>query len=437
MKTSTPLQALWTRLAVVVAVGVMPIGCTNVPKVIRQTPLKPGPKCRPVMLQRVVAKLERGAKIGTTYPLGLPPQSLRWQGGRVSWDPEQFSDELRHKFTSIGLTVVGDPTALFSDPEADRAEFLIGALVSDIKMSLVFPLAQYGNYDSGSGSAYLKVEWQVYEQRTRSVCLKTITEGSAHDVNLEGSGGVEPLMLAFGMAAENLLAEKKFMNLVAPEDSAKPTERPSPIVVDLVGATSSTEPNQATIDNARVSVLTIFGSFGSGSGFIISTDGYLLTNQHVVGDARNVTAETLTGRKIHGEVIRVDRARDVALVKLEKDQYQPLSLGNSNSVRPGQDAYAIGSPRGHEFGQSITRGVVSGFRSIDDLRLIQSDVAINPGNSGGPLLSANGVVIGIAVSGRRDAQGMNFFIPIEEAITALGIVETSPSENSTSEGKQE
>lgn len=424
-----------TLATIVVLAGIVHLGCANIPKIVRQTPLKPGPKCHAVMLQRVAAKLERGAKIGVAYPLGLPPLDLRWQGGRVNYDPELYGDELRNKFTANGLTVVGDPTALFEDPDADLAEFLIGALITDLKVSLVFPFAQYGDTESGSGSAYIKIEWQVFEKRSRSVCLKVMTEGSAHDVSLAGTGATEPLMQAFGVASVNLLAEKTFMDLIAPTEQPKQSGAATPIIVDLIDAPTSTESIKTVIDDARVSVLTIFGPKSRGSGFIVSNDGYLMTNQHVVGDARNVSAETLTGRKIHGEVIRVNRARDVALVKLEKDQYQPLPLGTTDQVRPATEVFAIGSPKGQQYGQSVTRGIVSGFRSLDDKRYLQSDVAINHGSSGGPLLLANGVVIGIAVSGFDDAQGLNFFIPIEEAISALTILDSSAPVQSMSGGE--
>jgi serine protease Do len=113
---------------------------------------------------------------------------------------------------------------------------------------------------------------------------------------------------------------------------------------------------------------------------------------------------------------------------LEKDLYGPLYVGTSDLVHPGSEVYAIGAPMKEELGQSVSKGIVSGYYSDDDMRFLQSDVAINPGNSGGPLLTMDGVVVGIAALKLRDAEGINFFIPIEEALAKLRIENATPNE---------
>jgi len=428
------MSKIASRVAFIAICTPLLVGCAPVPKVAQQKPLKPGPRVQPVMLKKVVAKPQRGATIGNIYG-GLAhvwQMNLVWQGGRIAMDPSEFSEELRRQFESNNLTVVGDPTALFEDPSEWKAEYMIGALVKDIKMDLWYPWCGYGNWNTGSGHGYVEVEWQIYARRSRSVELKVTTKGSAHDVKITDLGPSEPLLRAFGAAAKNLMADQKFMGLVAPQDEGKPSEALAPILVKLVKSAPKADSPQAAIDHARLSVLTVFAGPGHGSGFIISQDGYVLTNQHVVGEARNVTAKTLTGRELQAEVVRIDRIRDVALLKLEQDQYQPLVLGDSSAVRPGENVYAIGSPKTEDLGQSVTAGVVSGFRSMDDQRFIQSDVTVNAGNSGGPLLSTEGIAIGIAVLRRGDAEGINFFVPIEEAISALAITDASGGAAATS-----
>ncbi|MBS1190851.1 MAG: degQ [Rhodocyclaceae bacterium] len=161
---------------------------------------------------------------------------------------------------------------------------------------------------------------------------------------------------------------------------------------------------------------------GLGSGFIISPDGLVLTNAHVVADARSVTVRLADGkREFPGKVLGVDLPSDVALVKIEATGLPVARLGNSHSIKPGQWVVAIGSPFG--FTNTITAGIVSAInRELPDesiLPFIQTDVAVNPGNSGGPLIDMSGSVVGInsmIYSGTGGYMGLSFAIPIEVAM---------------------
>jgi len=183
---------------------------------------------------------------------------------------------------------------------------------------------------------------------------------------------------------------------------------------------------ESVVSDSRMSVVTVFAGKSMGSGFVISADGYLLTSQHVVGEARYVKVRFVTGREANGEVVRSERLRDVALIKLENDIYRSLPLGESSRVQPGSDVFAIGTPLAESFAQTVTKGILSGYGEEDGLRTLRSDVAIHQGNSGGPLLDKNGVVVGLSVSGYillpdGVGVGLNSFIPIEEALSALAI----------------
>jgi S1-C subfamily serine protease len=162
---------------------------------------------------------------------------------------------------------------------------------------------------------------------------------------------------------------------------------------------------------------------GSGSGVLISDDGYILTNAHVVGDEKTLRVRWSDRIETLGEVIRVAKDRDVALVKTNPRERTPLAI-KRGALNPGQRVYAIGTPLDKAFQSSVSSGVVSGNRIIDGLRFIQSDVSISPGSSGGALLDENGSVIGIAVSyylnGGKPA-GLNMFIPIGDAVDFLSL----------------
>ena len=157
---------------------------------------------------------------------------------------------------------------------------------------------------------------------------------------------------------------------------------------------------------------------GTGSGFIISAEGQVITNAHVVEGANKVTVTLKDGRSFEGKVIGIDPVTDVAAVKIEATSLPIVPLGNSDQIIPGQWAIAIGNPLGLD--NTVTAGIISATgRSstqvgIPDRRVqfIQTDAAINPGNSGGPLLNDRGEVIGINTAIRANAQGLGFAIPI-------------------------
>lgn len=160
---------------------------------------------------------------------------------------------------------------------------------------------------------------------------------------------------------------------------------------------------------------------GVGSGFIVSQDGQILTNAHVVENADEVTVVLKDGRSFAGKVVGADPVTDVAVIDVDATKLPTVELGNSDNIVPGQWAIAIGNPLG--LNNTVTQGIVSATgRSgsdigIQDKRLdfLQTDAAINPGNSGGPLLNAQGAVIGVNTAIIGGAQGLGFAIPIETA----------------------
>jgi serine protease Do len=162
---------------------------------------------------------------------------------------------------------------------------------------------------------------------------------------------------------------------------------------------------------------------GEGSGFIVSSDGYILTNAHVVDSATKVTVKTTDRREFTAKVIGVDETSDVAVIKIEGKNLPVVRIGDASKVRAGEWVVAIGSPFG--FDNSATAGIVSATaRAMNNgsatnyVNFIQTDVAVNPGNSGGPLFNLNGEVIGInsqIYSSTGSYAGLSFAIPIDVA----------------------
>lgn len=170
-------------------------------------------------------------------------------------------------------------------------------------------------------------------------------------------------------------------------------------------------------------VVTISTEDGHGSGFLITHDGHLLTNAHVVKDASTVKVRFEHGASMQGEVVKVNEDFDLALVKVPGNDLPALTIGNDLVVQVGEEVYAIGTPLDEKLGQTVTRGIVSGKREIEERSYIQTDVSINAGNSGGPLIDMDGKVIGVATLKLTgdNVSGLGFAVPITKALEMLNI----------------
>lgn len=213
----------------------------------------------------------------------------------------------------------------------------------------------------------------------------------------------------------------------APVDSTLPASRNTAVVETakrvgpaVVGITS--EVYDRDIFNRNVEV-----GQNVGSGVIFDKKGYIVTNNHVVGNNRQVNVALSDGQVVTGKVIGTDAVTDLAVVKIPGSDKLPVAeFGNSDSLQPGETAVAIGNPLGLEFRGTVTVGVISALnRTLDDveqqIKLIQTDAAINPGNSGGALCTADGRVIGInsAKIAKAGVEGMGFAIPINQVKTIV------------------
>ena len=169
---------------------------------------------------------------------------------------------------------------------------------------------------------------------------------------------------------------------------------------------------------------------GVGSGIILTSDGYVLTNRHVVEGSQSMTATLADGSEHPATVVKVSDTTDLALVKVAATGLKPATIGDSGAVTVGQTAIAIGSPLG-TYTETVTKGIISALNRTITVRdeqtgrpttlsgLIQTDAAINQGNSGGPLLNAAGDVVGVNSAAASSAEGIGFAIPIHAAQTLI------------------
>lgn len=165
---------------------------------------------------------------------------------------------------------------------------------------------------------------------------------------------------------------------------------------------------------------------GQGSGFIIDRDGHILTNYHVIADARQIDVTLHNRKKYRASVVGTDRSHDLAIIQIKAPDLSPMAMGDSRNLQVGQKVYAIGNPFG--LAGTLTSGIVSSIRQVQEPdgvtidEAIQTDAAINPGNSGGPLLNSHGEVIGIntmIASNVGQNAGIGFAIPVNTAKAVL------------------
>ena len=397
---------------------------------------------KPIAFRKIVLKVPRHQPIGTVsggiFCIGHGEFTL--SGGRHQLDTDRFNDIFREALQIANFEVVGDPDALFEDPEIASAEYFVAGLISNVEANVCYPLAGYGDYRTSSAAVYMEVEWQIYHTLRRKVVSKIETKGSSN-VKSRSNGLDVAFEGAFALAVRNLLADNKFYQLVRTEDGdvtsrsqqsltvrESPSDESTSSLIEELSVLSSTgvKDDEGQIDTRRLdtAVAVVRSAIGHGSGFVIGK-GLLLTNQHVVDGASKVRLIFGDGAEIDADVLAVDDVRDVALVRFTDSFVRPSLPIRTTDAIIGENVYSFGAPLSEEYSGTLRKGIVSSHRELRGLSYIQSDVAISPGNSGGPLIDENGAVIGIAVSGVMShgfvQHGVNFFVPIMEALAALEV----------------
>lgn len=344
---------------------------------------------------------------------------LVWGTGPGKLNVRGFEQPARAELKKEGFPIAGDATDPFA--EKTSGDFSIGGTITSLNGGICV-----GARDSSHamGSASLEVDWQVYSNVERRVIAKVHTTGE-YKVSAMTPGGFEDMMFkALDENLRKLTASSEFQQAIrerANSSSAVAFSSPaaSKSALTLAGAKSAAP---TKIPDAVGAVVLILSGGGHGSGFLVSTDGYVMTAEHVVGSDKYVKIRWSDGLEGVGEVIRTDKRRDVALIKTDPRNRQPLALHRA-APQPGDTVFAIGAPLDVQYQSTVTRGVVSANRIKDGFSFIQSDVTVNPGNSGGPLLDEQGEVLGIADMVLREGgdipTGINYFVPIDDALRFL------------------
>lgn len=271
------------------------------------------------------------------------------------------------------------------------------------------------------GSVQVDMAWQFFDGLAKDSLLFTVDKRI--DVPVNGAGARELVDIAMRDATRQLMDEPGLYDrlaaaythgLLLSKGEAVALKAPVPVAFT---------DRKRMIPAVVKGVVTVEMEDGHGSGFLITNDGYILTNAHVVGDQAKATVRFEQGFSLEGQVVKVNRDFDVALVKVAGNDLPALAIGSDEELVLGEELFAIGTPLSEQLGQSVTRGIMSGKREIEGRRYLQTDVSINPGNSGGPLVDDQGRVVGIATMKAKTSgvEGIGFGVPITTALEMLNI----------------
>ncbi|MGI0484494.1 S1C family serine protease [Pantanalinema rosaneae CENA516] len=426
-------KILWSVLLTIVLCWTpfqLPVSATPlhpVQSTVSQSPFSPFEPQSKVTIEiaRIRSGLLPGAFLGGHHEgfLHLLQQHYTASG----WLDEQLEDALRRvladELNRAGYNVAQAQTSsVFEEQlveELEPGQFLLGGTITQAALNSYSSL--FGDVTKDERT----VRWEVFDRDRSKVIYRQETTGQAE---AEGIKNPAATYEAIKASFQALLASPQFAAVF--ERSPIPEAAVPTTSYTISAVPSSTVP--LTVEQIAgqtiPSIIRIRTPLGRGTGFLLSDSGLAITNQHVVGAAFSVKADLYDGSTRTGRVMKRDATSDIALVKLEGEatHISGLPICQTNAVKVGESVVAIGNPLSYT--NSVTQGVVSGFRTTASRNLIQTDAAVNPGNSGGPLLNRFGAVIGIVTEkiASRGVEGLGFAVPIAESLQKLNVQITTP-----------
>ncbi|MDF7812244.1 trypsin-like peptidase domain-containing protein [Hymenobacter sp. YC55] len=374
-------------------------------------------QCGPVNV-----RIKGGDKMGN-FIIRKNPTEILYFGKSLDVDAEHLKSNVNSTLKDLGYSVpTTEGKSVFTTGVNSR--YTLQGEMRDIKYD-IHATHEYESRARFETHCTVEVTWKLVNQNRQTV-LEHKASGSSIKFEKGGSAAFED---AFENSLYTFLSNKEVTAALA-----KPTgvtaststnsnlaeeEKLAPIAMRRAAPLKPVGDNG--VSAAARCVVTVETTDGHGSGCVISSDGYLITNAHVVGDEETVKIHMADGIEAKGKVVRVNANMDLALVKVDVDGLSAFQLPSAASTDLGADVFAIGTPADKELGQSITKGIISGRRKIEGHAFLQTDVSINGGNSGGALVARSGQLVGIvnAKLVGRGIEGIGFAIPAEQVSEAL------------------
>lgn len=336
------------------------------------------------------ALLLLGHALAGTVHVPLPSADAPSSGG-LTLDLAALQSSTQRALEGAGLSL----------GQADSADYVASGVLHRVDVLYTTPKA-----------VEVTVEWRVTERQSGALAYSVTTRGYAADASL---GLNELASAALDRAAASLARRPRLAEAVAKAHSGVAVDR----TVHVRRCSPPTLKLPADMLNTFESVLVVRTSGAVGTGVSISPDGFVLTAAHVAPKGATITVTTHAGQTLPATVIRRDTSQDLALLHVDGLPASCLGLGQA-PAEIGRELFIVGTPAGLDY--SVSKGVISGVRSLGEERFLQTDASINPGNSGGPMLDPNGGVIAI-VSWKIKAagfEGLGFGVPADAVVDRLG-----------------
>ncbi|MBI3714086.1 MAG: trypsin-like peptidase domain-containing protein [Burkholderiales bacterium] len=356
--------------------------------------------------------IEVSSKVGSiTHGLFCSdPSDIYYTAGLDQYNITRISKAYLDKSNTLGYPKYSGDESAFSDKLGVEPDFRIGITLLEMNYDIC------SNSEGISGSSRIKLKVELFSTKLQKIMFGKIIEGhfsSEKKIKIEDYDRV-----LFLNAFAELFSDQKYVDMF--KDDAILEAKSEFSKIEIKEGQRFNGGVQKNSKDILTTVVTIETTTGNGTGFYLGDDGYIISNYHVVGEAKFVKIRFSSGHSITGVVTRKDPSRDVVLIKTESQAPTNLTI-RKTACKIGEEVYAIGSPFGERLSGTVTKGIVSAERKIDGANFIQSDAAINPGNSGGPLLDSSGALIGVATLKKNDATGIGLFIPIGEVLEKLGL----------------
>lgn len=353
----------------------------------------------------------QAAPANTKVAVGFSNLLARIDKDEIGFAKPEYRVHILEALRHAGFNAVGAENLVFDKDNSDKADFVLGGTVTELDCLLRF----------SSLRCRIGIEWQLLDRERDEVVYQVLTRFVGLGLPQRSDPSVGK-MLTLG-ALSRLMDRPRFKELLNEKQLALPSETTYPAATFR---SCDTKAQQLPGDFEAVAdgTVVIKSRDGFGSGFFLGPDGLLMTAAHVVSTG-SAEVRLHDGKTVQGRVIRISHKHDVALIALAgagagAAARSCLALDPSRQA-PGTDVYAIGSPASEELAFSLSRGIVSGVRTVADVPLIQTDASLSPGNSGGALVDQQGRVIGVVsrkIAGRA-VEGLGFAIPIQAALAAL------------------
>lgn len=358
-------------------------------------------------------RVKGGDKMGNFYIVQEATDVLYF-GKSLDIDADHLRSSVNATLKDLGYTVPGsEGRSVFSTGTNSR--YTVQGEMREIKYDIL-ATNKYENFAHYSTQCKVEVTWKLVNQARQTV-VENKTTGSSIKGEKGGSAAFED---AFDNAFLAFLNNKEVITALSKTTDKKADDNKlAPIALRRAILPKLTSDNG--VGQAARSVVILETGNGHGSGCIISPNGYIVTNAHVVGDEDEIKVLMSDGVSTMGKVVRVNMDMDLALVKINVDNLAAFQLPTANTIEIGTDVFAIGTPADKELSQTVTKGIISGKRKIEGHSLIQTDVSINGGSSGGALVTRSGQLMGIvnAKLMGMGIEGIGFAIPAEQVADAL------------------